>query len=284
MLIFTNVDLKYYLEGRYRVTERSKFSKRLLLCLIALMVISIAASPVIQPETGTVWAKSKKKKKKKKKNGFVKNNGNWYYLVDGVKQTGWFTVGNRRFYAYHSSSKRGRLAKGWTTIKGTKYFFRTKGKKGVICAQAVSCTTEVNGIKCVFDEEGQIKKYKYAKDTDGFINTVGEMARANQAHNDILASLVVAQACLETGYGSSVYHNNLFGIRSGYGYRSYDSWQESMDDYVDFMKSYIPWIFGVRDSYTACSIVGRSGYAEAGGYGSLLYSIIKSNNLTRFNR
>ncbi len=247
------------------------------------MVISIAASPVIQPKTGTVWAKSKKKTKKKK-NGFVKKNGNWYYYSEGSKKTGWFTVGKRRYYAYHSSGKRGRLAKGWATIRGKDYYFRAKGKKGVICSQAINCTAEVNGIKCVFDEEGQIKKFKNAKNSKGFINTVGEMARKNQAYNNILASLVVAQACLETGYGSHVYRNNLFGIRSGYGYRSYDSWQESMDDYVQFMKSYIPWIFGVRDSYTACSIVGRSGYAEAGGYGSLLYSIIKSNKLTRFNQ
>ncbi len=277
-----------YIEGRNSVIERSRVLRRLLVCLIAALVVSIAAAPVIQPEYGTVWAKSKKKnkkkkKKKKKKNGFVKKNGNWYYYENGSKQTGWFTVGGRKFYG-QTGSKKGQLAKGWTTIGKKDYFFRTEGKKGVICSQAVSGSASVNGIKCIFDADGQIVKYKYAKARDGFINTVGEMARECQAKNDILAALIVAQACLETGYGANVYHNNLFGIRAGSGYRSYDSWEESMEDYVAFMKTYIPWIFGVRNASRACSIIGNAGYAEAGGYGSLLYSIVCQNNLTRFSK
>ena len=44
-------------------------------------------------------------------------------------------------------------------------------------------------------------------------------ARMNQAKNNILASLVVAQACVETGFGANIYRNNLFGIRAGSGYR-----------------------------------------------------------------
>ncbi len=265
--------------------ERTKVFRRLLVCLIAALAISVAAAPIMQSESGTVWAKSNKKNKKKKKKGFVKESGRWYYYKDGKKQTGWFTVGSRKYYGHKSGSgkKKGELAKGWATVKGKEYYFRTEGKKGVICSAAISGTAKVNGIKCVFDEDGNLVRCKKAGATNTFIEKVGEMARMNQAKNNILASLVVAQACLETGYGSSIYRNNLFGIRAGSGYRAYDSWEASIADYVEFMHTYIPSIFGVRDAYTACAIIGRSGYAEAGGYGSMLSSIVASNNLTRFN-
>lgn len=263
--------------------------RRLLICLIAALAVTVAVAPVLHTESATVWAKSKKKKKKKKKTtskktGFVKKNGAWYYYIEGKKQKGWITVGTRRYYGQKSGSKKGRLYTGWQTIGKKKYFFRDSGKKGVKCALAAGATVKVNGIKCVFDATGKLVKCKHAGNTKGFVNKVGEMARLNQAYNNILASLVVAQACLETGYGANVYKNNLFGIRAGSGYRAYDSYQESMDDYVEFMKTYIPKIFGVRNSDTACSIIGRSGYAEAGGYGSALISIVKSKNLTRFNK
>ncbi len=260
----------------------------MLICLIAALAISVAAAPILQANSGQVWAKSSKKKtskKKKKKKGFVKKNGKWYYYYRlGKRQLGWFEVKGRRFFAYKSGSKKAQLAIGWTTIRKKKYFFRDEGKKGVIGSLAINGVAKVNGIKCIFDAEGNLAGCKYAGPTDTFIEKVGEMARMNQAENNILASLVVAQACLETGYGKYIYRNNLFGIRSGYGYKSYDSWEESIEDYVDFMHEYIPSIFGVRNAYTACWIIGNAGYAEAGNYGSVLSSIVSSNNLTRFNK
>ncbi len=264
--------------------ERSKVFKRLLMCLILTLAISNAAAPLIQPGSTSAWAKTKSSKKIKKKNGLVKHNGKWYYMSEGKKQTGWITVGNRKYYGYRHGSHKGQLVQGWYTLKGKKYYFRTEGKKGVVCSMAVNGTADINGIKCVFDEDGQFKKCKYAGSTDGFVNQVGELARMNQVENNILASLVVAQACLETGFGKSIYQNNLFGIRAGSGYRSYNSWEESIADYVNFMHTYIPRIFGVRDPAAACSIIGRAGYAEAGGYGTMLYQLVQENNLTRFNR
>ena len=57
-----------------------------------------------------------------------------------------------------------------------------------------------------------------------------------------------------------------------------------MEDYTDFMKQYIPSLFGVRNAYRACSIVGSSGYAQAWNYGSMLSTIVDSHNLKRFNK
>ena len=264
---------------------------RWLLCLLAALLIAVAAGPVTGTQSSRVWAKSSsskkkstKKKKKKVKNGFVKRSGRWYYLVDGKKQTGWITVGKRVYYGKKHGSYKGSLLEGWQEIGKKEYYFRESGKKKVVCSAVRGRTEKINGISCVFRKDGSFKKYKYASGRGGFINTVGELARHNQCRNNLLASLTVAQACLETGYGRQMYRNNLFGIRAGSGYRSYRSYEESVKDYTAFMRRYIPRIFGVRNASTACAIVGRSGYAEAGGYGSILISIVHSNGLTRFDR
>ena len=54
--------------------------------------------------------------------------------------------------------------------------------------------------------------------------------------------------------------------------------------YTEFMRHYIPGLFGVRNAYRACSIVGSSGYAQAWNYGSMLSTIVDSHNLKRFNK
>ena len=289
------------MKGETEVDSVKKQFRYLLICLITALAVTVAIAPVLHTESSVVWAKSSKKKsstkkkskkkkntkkkKKKAKIGFVKTNGNWYYYENGKKKTGWFTVNGHRYYALKKpSSKKGRLVQGWYKPGKKEFWFRTDGKKGEVCALAVNGVFDVNGIACVFDENAKLVKCKHAGKHDSFVNKVGELARMNQAKNNILASLVVAQACVETGYGSNIYHNNLFGIRQGTGYRKYDSWEDSIQDYVDFMHTYIPRIFGVRDAYAACSIIGSAGYAEAGGYGAALSSVVSSQNLTRFNK
>ena len=270
------------------------------MCLILTLAFTVGVVPVLRTESETFLAatnkttkknttkkKTTKKKKKKvvRKNGFVKKNGNWYYLVKGRKKTGWFTVGDKEFYAFPRGSEKGQLALGWQTIGKEEYFFRQEGRAGVIGALCINCVAKANGITCIFDEDGKIERCKYAEKPDGsFVNEVGELARLNQAKNDILASLVVAQACVETGYGRNIYCNNLFGIRAGSGWRKYADYQEAIDDYTAFMHQYIPRIFGVRKWQDACWLIGGSGYAEAGNYGSALVSVTQSSNLTRFNK
>ena len=270
--------------------------RRIVVCLILALAFTVVAAPILRTDSSIVWAKKKKKtsKKKKKANkkkaaakkteGFAKRKGHWVFLENGKKKTGWFEVNGKRYFGIKKGSKKGRLARGWFKIGKKEFYFRDEGGAGVIGSLCVSCEAKVNGIMCIFDAAGKLVKCKYAGKRDSFENQVGELARMNQAKNNILASLVVAQACVETGFGGSIYRNNLFGIRAGSGYRSYSNWQESIDDYVSFMHRYIPRIFGVRDWQSACYIIGSAGYAEAGGYGSALASVVSSHNLTRFNR
>ena len=257
--------------------------RRLILGVIAVYVVLLAAEPVIHADFRTVHAEESSDTNTSK-TGFVKRKGDWYYLVNGKKQKGWITVGKRTYYARKKGKDKYKLVTGWLKLGKKWYYFQEKGKKWKICSKNTSRKVKINGITCLFNSDGSFKKYKYAGKKKGFVQKIGEMARDNQAKNNILASLVTAQACLETGYGRSIHHNNLFGIRSGFGYRRYKSWENSLKDYTQFMKSYVPEVFGVRNSSSACWIVGRSGYAQARNYGSALLNIVQSQNLYRFNK
>ena len=260
--------------------------KRLLLSLIAAMLFLCVAPELSDSRSGSVWGAEAADAalSTSGKTGFVRKKKDWYYLVNGKKQTGWIKVGERTYYARKSGKQKRILVKGWLKKGKNWYYFREKGKRGKVCSMVSDCTYKVNGISCIFNKDGSFSKCKYEGSRKGFIQTIGEMARENQAKYNILASLVTAQACLETGYGQYIKHNNLFGMMSRSGLRHYSSWDKSLKAYTTFMQSYLPQVFGVRNSSRACSIVGKSGYAAAGNYGSYLLSIIQSQNLTRFNR
>lgn len=99
--------------------------------------------------------------------------------------------------------------------------------------------------------------------TETFIRRIGEKARAVGQKNDLYASVMIAQAILETGSGNSdlsqqPYHN-LFGIKGEYqgekvvfstqeddgsgnwytidaGFKKYPGYKESFEDYAKLMK------------------------------------------------
>jgi len=67
-------------------------------------------------------------------------------------------------------------------------------------------------------------------------NVLAELKRQQIPH----ANIVLAQSRLETGnYTSKVCKNknNLFGIRKGNKYKSYNSWKESISDYKRLISS-----------------------------------------------
>lgn len=104
---------------------------------------------------------------------------------------------------------------------------------------------------------------QYADPTEAFISQIGESARQLGQENDLYASVMIAQAILESGSGqsglSSYPHYNLFGIKGSYAgqsavmqtweddgagnaytindaFRSYPSYYESLQDYVAVLK------------------------------------------------
>lgn len=157
----------------------------------------------------------------------------------------------------------------------------------------------------------------YSEDltTEKFIALVGESARTIAAENDLYASVMIAQAILESASGNSTLaqapNNNLFGIKGTYrgnsvqlptreddgsgatytimsDFRQYETVDESLSDYADLLSNSMGDFYaGARksnsDSFVdACDfLVGR--YATDIFYSEKLQDLIETYDLTRFD-
>ena len=181
-------------------------------------------------------------------------------------------------------------------------------------------------------EENQIDKYFYRYEanpaitrygninTQKFIASIGEQAREIAQENDLYASVMIAQAVLESDSGTSSLsktpYNNLFGIKgvwydsAGIGhkatfktleddgegnlyeidanFRAYNTMMDSLQNYADLLtKEMGDFYFGARksvaaDCYQAAKYLqGR--YATDTAYASKLTYIINTYNLTRYD-
>ncbi len=146
-----------------------------------------------------------------------------------------------------------------------------------------------------------------------FLAMVGLLAQADMQKSGILASLTIAQAILESGWGTSelaTKANALFGIKadarwSGKAYskdtkecydgvtyttitalfRAYDSWAESVADHSAFLlanKRYAA-VVGERDYKAACKAIKAAGYATDPGYPQKLIGLIEKYGLTVYD-
>lgn len=143
-----------------------------------------------------------------------------------------------------------------------------------------------------------------------FLNKIGPMAQADMAKTQILASLTIAQAILESGWGLSGLtqaSNNLFGIKGSYNgqsvlyptkewdgskyieisdqFKKYPSWAESLADHSSLFLRLDRYhnLIGVTDPATACRLVQADGYATAPTYADSLLNLINSYDLTRYD-
>ena len=142
----------------------------------------------------------------------------------------------------------------------------------------------------------------------GFIDRVGKAARDGRG---ILPSLTLAQAILESGWGTSELAqkaNALFGIKAGAGwkgpryekktaehidgkqveitaaFRAYGSWEESITDHGAFLRAArYKAVVGERDYKKACRAVHAAGYATDPGYADYLIRLIEQYSLTAWD-
>ena len=118
-----------------------------------------------------------------------------------------------------------------------------------------------NNTKSVDANEEQT--VQYYNPTEVFISQIAESARQLGQENDLYASVMIAQAILESNSGrsglASAPHYNLFGVKGHYGgqsatmltweddgqgnaynidaeFRSYPSYYESLQDYVAILR------------------------------------------------
>ena len=146
-----------------------------------------------------------------------------------------------------------------------------------------------------------------------FFDTVKNHVANCWTTHQILPSVVMAQAILESGWGTSdkaKLANNLFGIKAASDWqgptvtlptqehvngkwitvdakwRKYDSWGESIVDHALFLKGrprYIA-IIGNTDYKSVCQELQKAGYATDPAYADKLISVIAANNLTQFDK
>ncbi|MDF1494068.1 glycoside hydrolase family 73 protein [Caproiciproducens sp. CPB-2] len=147
----------------------------------------------------------------------------------------------------------------------------------------------------------------------GFIKRVGDLAAADMKKSGILASLTIAQAILESGWGQSgltVKANALFGIKAGstwkgkvYSaqtqecydgvsnttitalFRAYDSWEESVSDHSALLTGLSRYkaVVGERDYKKACVAIRTAGYATDPTYSDKLINLIDSYGLAAYD-
>lgn len=159
----------------------------------------------------------------------------------------------------------------------------------------------------VFLEECNMEQKK-------FIEMIGRMAQEDMRKSRILASVTIAQAILESGWGTSelcLNANALFGIKAdarwggkvysketkecydGVNYtavtalfRAYESWEESVRDHSAFLTASQRYaaVIGETDYKEACQALKAAGYATDPAYPKKLISLIDQYNLTAYDK
>ncbi|KOS64223.1 glucosaminidase domain-containing protein [Lysinibacillus agricola] len=151
-----------------------------------------------------------------------------------------------------------------------------------------------------------------------FIGSIAEIARKLGAENDLYASIIIAQAVLESEHGQSglgsAPNNNLFGMKGNYKnnsvtletfeddgsgnmttvmaeFRKYPSYEASMQDYVKLMRQGVSWnkdfYVGVyksnTKSYTDATKFLTGSYATDSSYNEKLNSLIAKYDLQQYD-
>lgn len=151
-----------------------------------------------------------------------------------------------------------------------------------------------------------------------FLDYIGNSARKLAANNDLYASVMIAQAMVESGWGTSGLASspnyNLFGIKGDYkgesvnmgtqeddgtgnlysinsNFRKYPSYKESLEDYVSLLRGGTSgntqmyagaWKSNTKSYEDATKyLTGR--YATDTTYGDKLNSMIEKYNLTQYD-
>ncbi|WP_404997455.1 glucosaminidase domain-containing protein [Enterococcus faecalis] len=161
--------------------------------------------------------------------------------------------------------------------------------------------------------------FEKVKTTEDFVKQVGESARNVAKDNDLFASVMIAQAILESGSGSSELSRepnyNLFGIKGEFkgqsvsfltaedngtgqlysiqsNFRKYPSYKESFEDYATLLKDGVSWntaIYhgthkSVAKTYENATKALTGTYATDIQYNKKLNGLIETYHLTEYDQ
>ena len=186
----------------------------------------------------------------------------------------------------------------------TKHDSQTETQADVSTQQAVAGVPVVRSVQA---------NTSYSGNVQSFLNNVAPAARQVASARGLYASLMIAQAALESGWGGSYLSTaayNLFGVKwngSGayinlstqeyYGgayhtvmarFQRYSSYTESLNTYADLICSHFPRSTKAQaSSYAVAAQNLRNGvygtYATDPSYASKLISVIERYNLTQYD-
>ena len=151
------------------------------------------------------------------------------------------------------------------------------------------------------------------EDNENFIRSLAPGARNAQEKYGVPASVTIAQAILESGWGKSGLTRtacNLFGIKadaSWHGnkvnmptleyvhgnpvhvdafFRKYGSLAESIEDHAKFLKENPRYsrCFQFKDGCVFSTVIAHCGYATDPHYVNLLISLIKQHSLADYDK
>ncbi|MBV7390175.1 glucosaminidase domain-containing protein [Enterococcus alishanensis] len=185
---------------------------------------------------------------------------------------------------------------------------KTIAKKSFVLA---GTTLAISPIAVSLSNHSLVAQAEEVSSQSAFINQIGQSAVTISANHDLYASIMIAQALVESGYGSSSLsqapYYNLFGVKEYNGGASvsmstqeylngqwvtmsepfavYNSYNESFEAHADLLQG--TYYAGAWKSHTsnyqeaAYYLQGR--YATDPSYASKLISIIQTYNLTQYD-
>lgn len=171
------------------------------------------------------------------------------------------------------------------------------------------------GIIVVLIEPNTKKIGNETSQTEIFIQRLAPHSQKIQRESGLLPSIILGQAILESNSGTSslsAQYNNLFGIKA-FGdepkvilytkeyvddkwievpepFRSYPTWEASMDDHVDLFKEGVNWnrdlylkVLTADNYHEAAKELQTVGYATDPDYASKIIDVIETYELNRFD-
>lgn len=142
---------------------------------------------------------------------------------------------------------------------------------------------------------------------------IEQIANACYKHKEygILPSLTIAQACIESKFGTCALspYFNFFGmkwtskcgceyvekmtteyidgkpVRVKAKFRAYKSYEEGIEGYYKFITGYKRYknLIGCKDAREACTLIQQDGWATSPVYAETLYNCIRTYNLERYD-
>ena len=177
-----------------------------------------------------------------------------------------------------------------------------------------SSTGSTSNVSYKGTESGSLAAYTGGKlPPSEFISLFGPVARDSLKATGVPASVTLAQAILETGWGSSSIGDakNLFGIKGTGpagttvvhtqecyngsfvtikdGFRKYNTWQESIDDHASLVSGWIykPAWDAYQSNHDANAFargIHQAGYATDPEYANKLINLMQSYNLYEWDQ